>query len=181
MKRNSILLGITLVFGALSLLTSCGKYEDGPGLSLRSKVGRVAGDWEVTSLWLNNENILNGSYSDYIPCIDGFDIAYTINQTNTFSLSFERSGDWKSEFTSIGQELDWMATYDNCFPYYANVNETESDKGTWEFDSDKENIIMTYDNGSYKETWEIIELREKQMKLEMIDAGDKYEMTLEKK
>jgi hypothetical protein len=40
---------------------------------------------------------------------------------------------------------------------------------------------MTYDNGSYKETWEIIELREKQMKLEMIEEGDKYEMTLEKK
>jgi hypothetical protein len=74
-----------------------------------------------------------------------------------------------------------MATYENCFPYYTNVNETSSDKGSWEFDSDKENINMTYDNGSYKETWEIIELREKQMKLEMIEEGDKYEMTLEKK
>ena len=40
---------------------------------------------------------------------------------------------------------------------------------------------MTYENETYKETWEIIELREKQMKLEMIEAGDKYEMTLEKK
>ncbi len=77
--------------------------------------------------------------------------------------------------------MDWITSYENCFPYYTSINNTESGKGTWEFDSDKENIVMTYKNETYKETWEIIELREKQMKLEMIEAGDKYEMTLEKK
>ena len=181
MKTKNILMGTALVAGMIMILSSCGKYEDGPGISLRSKVGRVAGDWKVTSFWVNNENILNGSYSDVIPCIDGFDIAYTVNQTNTLSMSFDKGGDWQSEYTTIGQELDWMASYDNCFPYYTNVNTTEAEKGTWEFDSDKENIIMTYDNGSYRITWEIIELRENQMKLEAIDAGEKYEMTLEKK
>ncbi len=42
LKLTTLLLSLILVFGS----TSC-KYEDGPGVSLRSKKARVAGDWTI--------------------------------------------------------------------------------------------------------------------------------------
>ena len=45
MKKLSILFAAF----AVVLLASCGKYEDGPGLSLRSKKARAVGEWTVES------------------------------------------------------------------------------------------------------------------------------------
>lgn len=42
LKLTTLLLALTLVFGS----TSC-KYEEGPGISLRTKKARVAGEWIV--------------------------------------------------------------------------------------------------------------------------------------
>ena len=38
---------LSILFAAFSVLflVSCGKYEDGPGFSLRSKEARLAGTW----------------------------------------------------------------------------------------------------------------------------------------
>ena len=57
MKKISILFAAFAVL----LLVSCGKYEDGPGFSLRSRTSRIAGSWtyekvifngvDVTSTW----------------------------------------------------------------------------------------------------------------------------------
>ena len=43
MKKLSILFAAF----AVVLLASCGKYDDGPGFSLRSKSSRIAGSWKV--------------------------------------------------------------------------------------------------------------------------------------
>lgn len=43
MKKLSILFAAFAVL----LLVSCGKYEEGPGLSLRSKKARIVGEWEI--------------------------------------------------------------------------------------------------------------------------------------
>jgi len=43
MKKLSILFAAFAVL----FLVSCGKYEDGPGFSLRSKSSRIAGSWTV--------------------------------------------------------------------------------------------------------------------------------------
>ena len=75
MKKLSVLFA---AFAVLFLL-SCGKYEDGPGISLRSKSSRIAGSWtidkkfendiDVTSQWVGNgidrtyEFTRDGSYS----------------------------------------------------------------------------------------------------------------------
>jgi len=39
-----------LLLSIAALLFSCGKYEDGPGISLKSKAKRLAGEWEVISI-----------------------------------------------------------------------------------------------------------------------------------
>lgn len=43
MKRTSLLFASF----ALLFLTSCGKYEDGPDFTLRSKKARIAGSWTL--------------------------------------------------------------------------------------------------------------------------------------
>ena len=42
LKLTTLLVGLALVFG-----TSCGKYEEGPGISFTSKKARVANTWEI--------------------------------------------------------------------------------------------------------------------------------------
>lgn len=46
------IVAVTVMFG----LSSCGKYEDGPGLSLRSKKARVEGEWKLSSQTYNGAN-----------------------------------------------------------------------------------------------------------------------------
>lgn len=47
MKNFRIITGLTFVFALLVAVSSCGKYEEGPAISLRSKKARVANDWIV--------------------------------------------------------------------------------------------------------------------------------------
>jgi uncharacterized lipoprotein YehR (DUF1307 family) len=47
MKKLSILFAAF----AVVMLASCGKYEDGPGFSLRSKTSRLAGTWTLTEVF----------------------------------------------------------------------------------------------------------------------------------
>ena len=53
MKKLSILFAAF----AVVFLASCGKYEDGPGFSLRSKTSRLAGSWTVTEAFQGSTNI----------------------------------------------------------------------------------------------------------------------------
>ncbi|MBW3544754.1 MAG: hypothetical protein KY428_03995 [Bacteroidetes bacterium] len=43
MKKQTMLMLVGLLLG----VAACGKYEEGPGLSLRSKTARVANEWRV--------------------------------------------------------------------------------------------------------------------------------------
>ena len=38
------------ILGFALIISSCGKYEDGPGFSLRSKTARLTGIWTVTEM-----------------------------------------------------------------------------------------------------------------------------------
>jgi hypothetical protein len=47
---------------ALSILTglqfaSCGKYEEGPAFSLRTKTARLAGEWTIEKLTVDGEDL----------------------------------------------------------------------------------------------------------------------------
>lgn len=41
----------------LNFIVSCGKYEEGPAFSLLTKQSRLAGDYEVESYYINDEEI----------------------------------------------------------------------------------------------------------------------------
>ena len=60
MKKFKNLTYLTLA-GVTSIgISSCGKYEDGPGFSLLTKKARVAGDWEAKSI---GSQVMGGNYS----------------------------------------------------------------------------------------------------------------------
>lgn len=45
--KTTLKFGFAMIIIASAILSSCGKYEEGPGLSLASKKGRVANTWAI--------------------------------------------------------------------------------------------------------------------------------------
>lgn len=119
-------------------LTSCNKYEEGPGFTVRTAKARAAGDWKLTGFTVNGS-----SYSSGIET----------------KASIEKGGTYTYTYTS------------------GSVSTTET--GTWEFNSDKTTITFTEStSGSTPDTWTIIELKSKEMKLRQIDGSFTYEQTM---
>ncbi|MEN8787228.1 MAG: hypothetical protein ABF264_07970 [Flavobacteriales bacterium] len=81
-KLTTLILAAALVFGS----TSC-KYEEGPGLSLRTKTARVAGEWTI-------EKII---YADGTEDTDNFDYTY----------SFDKDGTGKINFSGSSVDFNW--------------------------------------------------------------------------
>jgi hypothetical protein len=80
MKKLSILFAAF----AVVFLASCGKYEDGPGLSLRSKKARLAGTWVV-------EEAIQGTT----------DITGTITNGGSVEVTFEKDGVFTYEYDYV--------------------------------------------------------------------------------
>lgn len=47
MKNFRMLVAVAMIGSAALTVSSCGKYEDGPGISLRTKKARLTGEWDV--------------------------------------------------------------------------------------------------------------------------------------
>jgi len=54
MKTKNILFGILVI---ASSLTSCKKYPDGPSISFRSRIERVANTWKMEQVMLNGSDV----------------------------------------------------------------------------------------------------------------------------
>lgn len=91
----AIALGAAFLFG-------CGKYEEGPGISLRTKKMRLTGEWELDELVIDNENITSD--------LNFYEIEFTNDNEFTErgqiegfeTLTFE--GDW--DFSGDKEELE---------------------------------------------------------------------------
>jgi hypothetical protein len=87
------LLVLSLLFAFVAVgFTSC-KYEEGPGISLRSKTARLVGDWKLVAAYdigvEVTDNYTQGGAEDYI---------FNIMEDNTFKLTtngVELTGQWK--------------------------------------------------------------------------------------
>jgi hypothetical protein len=78
MKKLSILFAAF----AVVFLASCGKYEDGPGLSLRSKTSRLAGTWTVTEAFQGSTNITSS-------ITNGGSVELTFNNDGAYSYTYD--------------------------------------------------------------------------------------------
>ena len=121
MKNSKKLAYASLAGVAALTVNSCGKYEDGPKLSLLSKKTRVAGDWDVKSV---GSQVLGADYG--------------------LTMTFDKDG-----------SLKYTYTYGSSSYSYA---------GSWDFSSDKENLVISIDGGI--DTLEIKRLTNKEMWLD---------------
>ena len=93
---------------AAVVFTGCGKYEDGPDFSLRSKNARLQGEWEMTKA--------DGPYFNYNGSVytnpDGF------SQPYTYSMTLEKDGTFESEqqYSSFGLNVqkDYWSWFDGA-------------------------------------------------------------------
>ena len=135
-----LLLAATLV--TVLNFQSCGKYEDGPAFTLKTKKSRLVRDWEVVKL-------SDASGNTIIPSIGG----YTIE----IDFEFDKDGDFKQTFT--------YSYSDSSYTYsYADV-----EKGEWEFSKDKEDLEMDFDYGGTQD-WKIMRLTKDELNFEDEDG-----------
>ncbi len=177
-QKNTLAL-LFIVFGLITF-TGCSKYEEGPGISLRTKKSRVVGEWQVTTFKINGADYLNQTYSDVFNCSSGSSFNYTNTGNIKIEWTFKKDGSSASVVNTASHVLDYFSSDAQCAAIYNDSNDSTSDTSTWEFASDKEDLKFTYSDGT-SETWNIIELRENEMKLKLIDGTDIIEVTLEKK
>ena len=79
-------------------MQSCGKYDDGPGFSLRTKKARLVGDWEVVRI--DNQVFPQNGYSLEMEFEKDGDLKTTYSY-GTYSYSY--AGDWA--FSSKKEDL----------------------------------------------------------------------------
>lgn len=100
--RNTLFLAAAIIT-ALNF-QSCGKYEDGPNFSLRTKQNRLLGDWEVVRV--GNQTFPQNDYSIEMSFDKNGDFEFSYSYA-TYSDSYQ--GSW--EFS--GDKEDLELTLDN--------------------------------------------------------------------
>lgn len=113
MKRTVIILFI-LAISAI-LFSSCGKYEDGPALSLRTKKARLKGTWDLSEL--RNDGTLINFKSISVP-----DFPLSISASLKFIFAKDETGEFKIAVAGMPM----------------GINGTTK----WEFTSKKENLKL---------------------------------------
>ena len=125
MKKTKIYLFLSIAVIISLAITSCGKYEDGPGFSLLTKTARMTNKWELKSV--------NGQTNT------GGEVVWDLKKGGDVSFSFDG----------------------------ATVT------GSWEFSSDKEDLILEADGDAA--TWKIRRLTNKELWLELEEGILKFE------
>ena len=170
------------------LLMSCGKYEEGPGISLISKRDRLANEWSVINYKINNEdnaNALNSFKSG-----DSLEMIVSIARTGYFSLN--------PQYTKIYSKANnnKLFTYrkDDHFYFLAPIYESNifikncSGNGKWSFTERHDKVVFGNNgNGDLSKAsdsevliCDIIKLKNKELKISFTAKdGSKHLMTME--
>ncbi len=143
---------ITAIIASICILCiySCGKYEEGPKISLKSKAARVAASWKIDAMLINGED---------------FDISKTVYPYYTYVYEKDGTGKQINEeyTTQIGNVSDQVIPA-ATFPL------------EWKFDASKEKIKFFVDDGTNTQWTEyrtILKLKEKEMWL-LVDDTIEY-------
>jgi len=99
MTRPTQKLVVALTIVTALNFVSCGKYEDGPNFSLRTKKARIAGEWEIVRI--GNQSYPDNGYSIELEFDKDGDLKFTYNYDG---YSYSSSGEW--EFSGDKEELE---------------------------------------------------------------------------
>jgi len=156
------------------LLSSCKKYDEGPRISFLSKKYRIEGKWKASSVILNNQEIMGYSFTlnKYnVTCTSGAKFQmYDYQRLVSFEFNFKKDDNLSISSKTLIKEIDGTKSYLKCDKYYLQEWESNYNENYyWEFDKKKENVI-TVDKSGYNQTYEILELREKRIKLKRVEG-----------
>lgn len=129
MKFNKFLSPVQCLVVIAVLNTACGKYPEGPGFSLRSKAGRLEGEWTVTDV----ENEVDLSQASSF-------LDLTVKREGA-TMTFEREGDFSIE-TDDSEQISYTGYYGS---YTFDIEFKLDIEGDWEWGRDKESIELEGD------------------------------------
>ena len=86
MKKVSLLL--TVIVAVTLMFSNCGKYEEGPAISFRTKTARVANDWVIEKYIVDGEEQDISWFSGYV-------------------LTLEKDGTGRYTFKGSSEEIKW--------------------------------------------------------------------------
>ncbi len=122
-RLSGLFLALVMVMSTLTF-QSCGKYEEGPAFSLRSKKSRLVNKWKIDKLYKNGvEEQLTTEEQAYIDAS-----TYEFTSDNKYIQHAEITDELYGETYTVVADI----TYD------------------WDFNSDKTKILLT--NGRAKTT-----------------------------
>jgi hypothetical protein len=104
--------------GAATVISSCGKYEEGPGFTLLSKKARYAGEWSVSNVTFNGTDVT----STFLP------------SGATYTLTSEKDGTWSSTYAVGGlsstETGTWELYEDKVIMVTTGSSDTDGDTST---------------------------------------------------
>ena len=127
MKKFNLAIATLLIAGAGLTVSSCGKYDDGPGFSLLTKKMRLTGQWDPKEYVDSNGNTTSDNSSDYFEVKK--DGTYTVT-----SGSLSINGTW--EFTSNKEKIKTTYTSGNVSSSDEQTIDRLTNKELWLKDSD---------------------------------------------
>jgi uncharacterized lipoprotein NlpE involved in copper resistance len=116
MKKLSILFAAF----AVVMLASCGKYEDGPGFSLRSKTARLAGTWTVTEAFQGT-----------------VDITTSLTNGGTIEATFEKDGSYTYTYNFVILGFPTNGSVSGTWAFSSDKSALEVTDGSGQMDSSK--------------------------------------------
>ncbi|MBI3502218.1 MAG: hypothetical protein HY063_10525 [Bacteroidetes bacterium] len=168
--KISLLLAMAIV--AITF-NECKKYPDGPGLSLRSKTARMTDNWKISSYKINGVDELapytetmTYTISNFSCSNVGQDVTYTYSESlSNFTMDIAKGGTVTTSITESITDIDGTATNAACAAKTKTTTLTSASAGTWAFASGKKQVIVTTTGtSSSTTTYDILELKEKEMK-----------------
>ena len=127
MKKFNLAIATLLIASTGLTVSSCGKYDDGPGFSLLTKKMRLTGQWDPKEYVDSNGNTTSDNSSDYFEVKK--DGTYTVT-----SGSFSINGTW--EFTSSKEKIKTTYTSGNVTTTDEQTIDRLTNKELWLKDSD---------------------------------------------
>jgi len=147
MKMNINLRYLLILIVGLSTFSACKKYEDNPYIfPMRTKEARVVNSWSYELVLRNGLDVTTGMVTD---------------SEDEITIDYSRSS---VGFDDKGRFATWI--YFNDPDTLTGQNLIQYD-GSWEFQSDKEQLLLTYDDPApltgATEIWDLTRLQHRNL------------------
>ncbi len=144
--------GLLFLAAGLFMLSSCGKFEEGPGFTLRSKKARLSGEWKLKEVTMNGSTSIDG-----VPILDG-----------TYQMIFDFKKDGKFTFSESNTDVNQTYSY--------------TDSGTWEWKEDSlVTKSLGDDNIEDTEALHVLRLTNSEFWIDDTDGTEKWVYKFEQK